>query len=160
MMNGGLSVLEERVFGRDLCVSCGACVSLCPYLGSWQGRTVRLDECDLAEGRCFDYCPRGEVDLDDLHRKLFGGPYEEIEIGTIRRVLMARAYDSAWAGKVQNGGVVSALTDLAIKEGIINAAVLTGREANLLPKDALPGVEGRSWPAPALFTRPAPPWRH
>ena len=133
-MNGGLRVLEERVFDCDLCVSCGACVSLCPYLGSRQGRTVKLDECDLAEGRCFDYCPRGKVDLDNLHRKLFGGPYKEIETGTIRRVLMARACDPVWAGKAQNGGVVSALTDLAIKEGIIDAAVLTGRDVNLLPR--------------------------
>ena len=133
-MNGGLKALEERVFDRDLCVSCGACVSLCPYLRSWQSRTVKLDECDLSEGRCFDYCPRGKVDLDDLHRKLFGGPYEEIEIGTIRSVLMARARDSVWAGKAQNGGVVSALIDLAIKEGIIDAAVLTGRDVNLLPR--------------------------
>ncbi len=140
-MNGGLKALEERVFDRGLCVSCGACVSLCPYLRSWQGRTVKLDECDLGEGRCFDYCPRGKVDLEDLHRKFFGGSYEEIEIGTIRSVLMARASDSVWAGRVQNGGVVSALTDLAIKEGFIDAAVLTGREVNLLPRGQI--VRGR-----------------
>ncbi len=133
-MNGGLKALEERVFDRDLCVSCGACVSLCPYLRSWQGRTVKLDECDLAEGRCFDYCPRSRVDLDELHQKLFGGPYKEIEMGTVRSVVMARARDSVWAGKAQNGGMVSALTDLAIKEGIIDAAVLTGRDLNLLPR--------------------------
>jgi len=134
MMNGGFRALEEKVFDRDLCVSCGACVSLCPYLRSWQGRTVKLDDCDLAEGRCFDYCPRGRVDLDELHRKLFGGPYKEMEIGKVLNVFMARARDSVWTGKAQNGGVVSALTDLAIKEGIIDAAVLTGRGTNLLPK--------------------------
>jgi len=133
-MNGGLKALEERVFDRDLCVSCGACVSLCPYLRSWQGRTVKLDECDLAEGRCFDYCPRSRVDLNELHQKLFGSSYKEIEIGTVRSVLMARARDSVWAGRVQNGGVVSALTDFAIQEGVINAAVLTSREVNLLPR--------------------------
>ena len=140
-MNGGLKALEERVFDRGLCVSCGACVSLCPYLRSWQGRTVKLDECNLGEGRCFDYCPRGKVDLEDLHQKFFGGSYEEIEIGTIRSVLMARASDSVWAGRVQNGGVVSALTDLAIKEGFIDAAVLTGREVDLLPQGHI--VRGR-----------------
>lgn len=55
-------------------------------------------------------------------------------MGTVRSVLMARARDSVWAGKVQNGGVVSALTDFAIKEGIIDAAVLTGRDVNSLPQ--------------------------
>jgi len=140
-MNGGLRALEERVFDRDLCVSCGACVSLCPYLRSWQGRIVKLDECDLAEGRCFNYCPRGKVDLNELHQRLFGGPYKEIEMGMVRSVLMARACDSVWAGRVQNGGVVSALTDLAIKEGVIDAAVLTDREVNLLPRGHI--VSGR-----------------
>ena len=134
MINGGLKALKERVFDRGLCVSCGACVSLCPYLRSWQGRTVKLDDCDLHEGRCFDYCPRGRVDLDELHRNLFGSPYDEIEIGTVRSVLMARTRDSVWAGKTQNGGVVSALTDLAIKEGVIDAAILTGRDVDLLPR--------------------------
>ena len=57
-----------------------------------------------------------------------------MEIGKVLNVFMARARDSVWTGKAQNGGVVSALTDLAIKEGIIDAAVLTGRGTNLLPK--------------------------
>ena len=133
-MHRGLKALEERVLGRGLCVACGACVSLCPYLCSYQGRTVRLDECDLAEGRCFDYCPRGEVDLEDLHKKFFGAPFRDMEIGTIRRVLMARAFDPVWTGRVQNGGVVSALVDFAIGDGILDAAILTGREADLLPR--------------------------
>ena len=134
MMNRGLEALKERVLDRGLCVACGACVSLCPYLCSYQGRTVRLDACDLAEGRCFDYCPRGRVDPEELHEKLFGAPCMDIAIGTVRRVLMARACDPVWAGRVQNGGVVSALTDFAIRERIIDAAILTGREADLLPR--------------------------
>ena len=132
-MNRGLNALEEKVIDRGLCAACGACVSLCPYLRSWQARTVKLDNCDLAEGRCFAYCPRSEVDPDELHRKLFGGPYEEIEMGTVRNVIMARALDSVWTGRVQNGGVVSALTDFAIQEGIIHAAILTGRDGDLIP---------------------------
>jgi ferredoxin len=37
-MNRGLKGLEEKVFQKDLCTACGACLSLCPYLRSWQGR--------------------------------------------------------------------------------------------------------------------------
>ncbi|MBW1733677.1 MAG: Coenzyme F420 hydrogenase/dehydrogenase, beta subunit C-terminal domain [Deltaproteobacteria bacterium] len=132
-MNGGLNSLRERVIDPGLCVACGACVGLCPYLRSWHARTVRLDDCDLEEGRCFDYCPRGRVDLDELHQGLFGGPYEDVEVGRVRRVFMARAADPLWEGRVQNGGVVSALIDFALREGVIQGAVLTGRDRNLLP---------------------------
>lgn len=47
---------------------------------------------------------------------------------------MARANDPGWKGRAQNGGTVSALVDLAIREGMIQAAVLTRRNAYLLPQ--------------------------
>jgi coenzyme F420 hydrogenase subunit beta len=45
---------------------------------------------------------------------------------------MARAL--APAGRAQNGGVVSALVDLALGEGLIHATVLTERDGELLPQ--------------------------
>jgi coenzyme F420 hydrogenase subunit beta len=133
-MNRGLRGLEEKVLGRDLCVACGACLSLCPYLGSWKGRVVKLDNCDLEEGRCFAYCPRTEVDLDDAHRTIFGKRYEEIEMGPVRKIMMARSKDPLITKKAQTGGVVSALFDLALKEGVMGGGVLTPRDGGLLPQ--------------------------
>ncbi len=133
-MNRGLKGLEERVFQKDLCTACGACLSLCPYLRSWQGRVVKLHDCDLDEGRCFAYCPRTEVDLDQIHRKVFGKGYEEVEMGPVRTVFMARAKEPLWRERAQAGGVVSALIDFALRRGIIQDAILTQRELNLLPK--------------------------
>ncbi len=136
-MNKGLEALEKNVLAKGLCAACGACVSLCPYLSSWQGRIVKLDSCDLDQGRCFAYCPRTEVDPEEILRKFFGDDYHDIHIGPVRRIIMARARDPIWAQKVQNGGVVSALTDFAIGKGIIQAAVLTGREEDLLPRGCI-----------------------
>ncbi|MCP4669472.1 MAG: hypothetical protein GY849_24325, partial [Deltaproteobacteria bacterium] len=133
-MHKGLEALEEKVISRGLCAACGACVSLCPYLISRQGRVVKLDTCDLDQGRCFAYCPRTEVDPEEIHRKLFGDDDQDIRMGPVRRIIMARARDPLWAPKVQNGGVVSALTDFAMGKGIIQAALLTGREENVLPR--------------------------
>jgi len=62
-MNKGLEALEKNVLAKGLCAACGACVSLCPYLSSWQGRIVKLDSCDLGQGRCFAYCPFEQVRL-------------------------------------------------------------------------------------------------
>ncbi len=133
-MNRGLQGLEEKVISRGLCAVCGACLSLCPYLRSWKGRVVKLDNCNLEEGRCFDYCPRTEVDLDGVYQKIFGRGYEEIEMGPVRRTAMARARDPQFTRKAQTGGVVSALFDFALKEGMIEKGILTLRDGDLLPQ--------------------------
>ncbi len=133
-INRGLKALEEKVFDQDLCAACGACLSLCPYLGSWKGRVVKLDHCNLEEGRCFDYCPRTDVDLNRVYQGIFGKGYEEIEMGPVRKIMMARAKDPIWTKKAQTGGVVSALIDFALGEGVIQAGILTPRDGELLPQ--------------------------
>ena len=140
-VNRGLKGLEEKVFGRNLCAACGACLSLCPYLRSWKGRVVKLDNCNLEEGRCFAYCPRTEIDFDEVHQKIFGKNYEEIELGPVRKIMMARAKDPIWRKKAQTGGVVSSLIDFALRERIIQAGILTPRDGDLLPRGKI--IKGR-----------------
>jgi coenzyme F420 hydrogenase subunit beta len=139
--NRGLKALEEKVFGRGLCAACGACLSLCPYLRSWKGRVVKLDDCHLEEGRCFAYCPRTEIDLDEVYRGIFGKNYEEIELGPVRKILMARAKDPIFRKKAQTGGVVSALVDFALREKMIQSGILTYRDGDLLPQGRM--IKGR-----------------
>jgi len=74
------------------------------------------------------------VDLDALHRFVFGKGYEDIETGPVRRVVMARALAPEFTRRAQNGGVVSALIALALEESVIQAAVITERDAELLPQ--------------------------
>jgi coenzyme F420 hydrogenase subunit beta len=133
-MNRGLKGLEEKVLDRELCVACGACLSLCPYLRSWRGRVGKIDNCTLEEGRCFAYCPRTEVDLDEVFQKVFGKSYEDIEMGPVRKIVMARAKDPLWRRKAQTGGVVSALFDFALREGVVQAGILTPRDEDILPQ--------------------------
>jgi len=140
-VNRGLKALEEKVFGRNLCAFCGACLSLCPYLRSWKGRVVKLDDCNLEEGRCFAYCPRTEIDLDGLYQGLFKKSDEEIEMGPIKKIMMARAKNPIFTKKAQTGGVVSALMDFALREKIIQAGILTPRDGDLLPHGRI--IKGR-----------------
>jgi coenzyme F420 hydrogenase subunit beta len=137
--NKGLQALEEQVLGKDLCTLCGACASLCPYLRPVQGKIAKMHDCNLVEGRCFDYCPRTEVDMDRLHKKVFGQGYQDIELGPMKRILMARATDSGVRAKAQTGGAVSALMSFALREGIIDAAVLTQRDSSHLPAGFVAG---------------------
>jgi coenzyme F420 hydrogenase subunit beta len=135
--NRGLQGLCETVLERDLCTACGACVSLCPYLRSAAGRIVKLNDCDLSEGRCFAYCPRTEVDLDRIHMKVFQQAYRDVEMGPLKRVVMCRAADEAFRTRGQSGGTVSALMDFALKEGVIDGALLTHRNEAHLPEGRL-----------------------
>lgn len=124
----GSSELQADVFQKDLCVGCGACVSLCPYFKSHRGKTTALFPCTRPEGRCYAYCPKVEVDLDELSRHLYGAPYDGSPIGAYRAIYAAKAGPGAPKGPFQAGGAVSALMTYALKKKIADAAVLTDRE--------------------------------
>lgn len=124
--------LMVDVFGRDLCVGCGACVDLCPYFKTYRGKTVQLFPCDLPAGQCYAYCPKAEVDLDILAEKYWGGPYEGNPLGHILETVTARAGKKAPKAAFQAGGTVSSLIAFALHTGLIEAAVLTDQDG-LIP---------------------------
>jgi len=120
--------LVEDVHQRDLCIGCGACVELCPYFKNYKGKTAQLFPCNLSRGRCFAYCPKVEVDLDALYQLKWNTPYDASPLGPYREVLSAKAGPHMAEGAYQGGGAVSALMALALKKGVIDAAVLTDRQ--------------------------------
>lgn len=126
----GSNELVEDVFNRDLCVGCGMCVDACPYFRSYLGKTARLFACDLAQGRCYAYCPKTEVDLDALARDYWQTPYAGLPLGPYRRILLSQAGAEAPRGSFQGGGSVSAIIANALSRKTIAAAVLTGRDAS------------------------------
>jgi len=106
---------------------------MCPYLVAFNGRIVKLHDCDLAQGRCYAYCPRTELDLPALQRERFGSVQVPLELGVVRAMLMARARDPQLRERAQTAGVVSALVALALEEKLVDAAILTQRGRDLLP---------------------------
>jgi len=136
-MQGASAELEAKVLKGGLCTLCGACTGMCPYLVAHRGRIVLRDVCTLPEGRCRAFCPRFSVDLDEIHRAVFGSPYDWASMGKIEAVHMARARDGVIASKGQYGGVVTALTVFALGEGLIDGAVLTRGGSCGLPEEVL-----------------------
>lgn len=55
---GGVRELHAAVHARDVCCGCGVCVSFCPYILQVGDRIAPLLDCQLTEGRCYNYCPR------------------------------------------------------------------------------------------------------
>jgi coenzyme F420 hydrogenase subunit beta len=124
----GPKELLEDVFQNDLCIGCGACVELCPYFKNYQGKTAQLFPCDLSQGRCYAYCPKAEVNLNELSNHIWGLPYDGSPLGNCRKVLASRAGKKIKETSYQAGGTVSALIIYALKKGLIEAAALTDRE--------------------------------
>lgn len=131
----GSNELVEDVFSQDLCIGCGACVNLCPYYKNHRGKTARLFPCDLSQGRCYAYCPKAEVDLDELSGRIWNLPYDGSPLGNYRQILAAKAGPNMVQRSFQGGGTVSALITLALKTKIIEAAALTDRQGlNPVPR--------------------------
>jgi coenzyme F420 hydrogenase subunit beta len=133
----GCRELQSEVLARDLCTLCGACLGMCPYLVAHKGRVVTLDECILPQGRCYVFCPRTSLDLDLLSEAVFGAAYAADELGTVQEIAIARARDDGIRSEAQYGGTVTALTCFALDQGLIDSAVITASDENILPSGIL-----------------------
>lgn len=129
--------LDTQVLRPGLCTGCGACQGLCPYWGSVDGRTVCFFDCERKDGRCQRFCPRMPTDLDALRRQFFPADSILPEIGPFRGLYLTRAADETIRAGAQHGGSMTALVDLALKEGFIDAAVLTRSRGALSPEGVL-----------------------
>ena len=126
--------LETKVIEGGLCTLCGACLGMCPYLLIYKGRIILRDICTISENRCTTFCPRISVDLENLSKSIFGVSYVWDELGTVQQVFMARSADAGVRARAQDAGIVSALTVLALEEGLIDSAVLTRFQDKSLPE--------------------------
>ena len=133
MKNAGQQALKASVLDTQLCTGCGACVGICPYAVSHNDRIILLHPCDLAEGRCYAYCPRTPTDLEELRKQFF--PEEELtpELGSLKGFYITRATDRETRKGAQHGGTVSTLVSLALEEGLIDTAVMTEQGNDFLP---------------------------
>ncbi len=120
----GCRELLNEVIDAGLCALCGACTGACPYLAYHKGRVVLLDNCLLSEGQCYKYCPRTYTDMDALSQHIFGVPYSDDEIGSVKEIFMARTTDKHIRKAAQYGGVVTTLLSLALSEGLLDSVVL------------------------------------
>jgi len=111
-----LKTLLKEVIEPGLCVACGACVSLCPYLVFRDGKVVCTDLCECEQGRCYEVCPKVQTKKLDTRVP---------PLGHFQSVYRTRATVDPWKQTGQYGGTVSALIYCAMQEGIISRAVLT-----------------------------------
>lgn len=129
--SGSQAKLKKNVLEQNLCTGCGACVGLCPYQVVYRDRTVQLFDCDLQDGKCHAFCPRTNADYDEIRKKLYNINDITPEIGAVKGFFLTRAVDPALRNLAQHGGTVTALLELAMEEGLINAAIVSARNDDL-----------------------------
>jgi coenzyme F420 hydrogenase subunit beta len=139
---GAQARLKKDVLEQGLCTGCGACSGLCPYQVVYQDRIVQYFPCDLADGKCRAFCPRTWTDYDAVRRKLFDVADLTPEIGPVRGFYLTRSADSALRRHAQHGATVTSLLELAMKEGLINAALVSAKKNDLEQEGRV--VEDRS----------------
>jgi len=130
----GQKELNQAVRDAHFCTGCGACVNLCPYQASYRDQVVMLHSCDLKEGGCYAFCPRTPTDLEDLKKRLFDPKDLTRELGAVKGFYITRAADPKVQARAQHGGTVTALITLALREGIIDTAILAEEGRDLLPQ--------------------------
>jgi len=124
----GARELFEEVIDQGLCTGCGACITACPYIVTYEGRIVVLDNCTIAEGDCYKHCPRTYMDMNAVSERIFGVPYGDEEVGHALDIHMARSKDTEIRERGQDGGTVTTLLALALEEGMIKATVCTNMD--------------------------------
>lgn len=144
--------MMNEVVAYGSCCECGSCVLVCPHnvIDYVDGKpkqvakaSAAFDFCGISEGIgcdvCAQVCPRlnpREFELADL----LYGPEQPFNgaFGVYRRVLVARCRDEGLHGKVQDGGVVTAMLLWALERGEIDGAAVSvadpERPAHPMPK--------------------------
>jgi len=122
----------EESLGRhilpSLCIGCASCVAVCPIkcLEYINGRPVLTGDC-ISCGICSQICPRYKLSILDMERYVFGRERRHgEEFGIYRRIVFVRTRIDEVKRVCQDGGVVTSLLLYALKDGLIDGAVVSG----------------------------------
>jgi coenzyme F420-reducing hydrogenase beta subunit len=124
--------LEARIIDTGQCTVCGACIAACPgshikLIENKPKRPKRTVDC-VGCSTCYDACYMLRHDLiRDIEGSVIGRGTKE-SIGLYRRAVAARTKDAEVGRTCQNGGIVTTLLLYALDTGIIDGALVVGRD--------------------------------
>jgi coenzyme F420-reducing hydrogenase beta subunit len=125
--------LEVRIIDTGECTVCGACITACPdshikFIDNKPKRLKRTMDC-VGCHTCYDACYMLRHDLiKDIESSVMGWGRKE-NIGSYRRIAAARTKDARIEQTCQNGGIVTTLLLYALDSGLIDGALVVGRDA-------------------------------
>jgi coenzyme F420 hydrogenase subunit beta len=124
--------LEARIIDTGECTVCGACIIACPdshikLIENRPKRPKRTVDC-VGCHTCYDACYMLRHDLiKDIESSIVGWG-KKGSIGLYSHVVAARTKDPQATKVCQDGGIVTTLMLYALDSGIIDGALVVGRE--------------------------------
>ncbi|NVM46754.1 MAG: Coenzyme F420 hydrogenase/dehydrogenase, beta subunit C-terminal domain [Candidatus Lokiarchaeota archaeon] len=133
-MSIGFQDLYDNVIGKDACVLCGACISICPRIGMKSLKPVLVEsdpECSL----CFKYCARTYFPEEMFEKEIFKSKIpKDYLLGHYQKIVAARSSNKEILNVAQNGGIVTNLLIHALNIGLIDGVLLVTKDENWIPK--------------------------
>jgi len=123
--------LVTQVIRPNLCTFCGGCMAVCPVNVLWpKGEEPTLvGACAVCE-ICYYQCSAAEFPQQEIETSLFKRTRRQDEpIGIVNGIYVGRATRTEIQNHAQDGGVVTALLAYALDTGLIDAAVVAGRDS-------------------------------
>lgn len=139
----GWQELDAEIIKTGKCVLCGACSAFCLNIKYDMQKEVPIEDgsckdvntCRDGYGVCYNLCPKTGIDqipLSLLDKWVFGQKDDKI-LGRYIDIVSVKLTDKAQEKVPMNGGPITALLTLAMEEGIIDAAVVTGHDKDFKP---------------------------
>lgn len=124
--------LATKIIDTGECTVCGACITACPdshikLIENKPKRPKRTVDC-VGCYTCYDACYMLRHNLiKDIESNIMGWGKKE-SIGLCRRAVIARTKDTGLVKTCQDGGIVTTLLLYALDSGIIDGALVVGRD--------------------------------
>jgi len=124
--------LATKIIDTGECTVCGACITACPdshikLIENKPKRPKRTMDC-VSCRTCYDACYMLRHNLiKDIEGDIMGWGKKE-SIGLCRRAVIARTKDTELVKTCQDGGIVTTLLLYALDSGIIDGALVVGRD--------------------------------
>ena len=125
-----LADLQLEVIYNDKCIKCGSCGAFCPNIFFEEGNVKYREQCSETVGVCYNFCPRGELNLPAIDKKLFGQAREDQALGVYQKAVNTSLKDKSLKD------VATALLVAAMEENMLDSVVTADAsvEKRLEPK--------------------------
>lgn len=129
-----LNEIKAVLRDADACANCGACMSFCQWDAFEKENAGRRGDPSICLSCmvCFRICPRPQSRYPQVEEAIFGASRTSELLGYYQEAVSAKAANRSPG--VQDGGATTALLKFLLREGIVEAVMVTGRDSVWQPR--------------------------